>query len=285
METLTDRGDWIGLEIENLVHVRYIPGKGNIKRRTTVIHVVGIIPARYASKRLPGKPLALIRGRPMIQHVFERAIKAKALRRLVVATDDSRIRETASSFGAEVLMTSPDHQSGTDRIAEAARQLSLPPEAVVVNIQGDEPLLQPAVVDQLVETLLGATDVPMATVVNSGFGRTDFHDPGVVKAVFDASGRALYFSRAPIPHPREATQPLTYYKHIGLYAFRNSFLQHFTKLPPGALEQIEKLEQLRAIEHGFPILVVSTPYDSVSVDTPLDLMKVEEMLEDLAGEG
>jgi len=247
-----------------------------------VPQAVGIIPARYASNRLPGKPLALIQGRPMIQHVYERAVKAKTIERLVVATDDSRIREAALRFGAEVLMTSPDHQSGTDRVAEAARQLSLPPEAVVVNIQGDEPLLQPEVVDQLVETLVGAADMPMATLVHSGFSQTDFHDPGVVKAVFDARRRALYFSRAPIPHPRETTQPLTYYKHIGLYAFRNAFLQQFTKLAPGVLEHMEKLEQLRALEHGFPILVVPTTYDSVSVDTPLDLMKVEEILEDLA---
>ena len=245
--------------------------------------VVGIIPARYASERLPGKPLALIQGRPMIQHVYERAAKAATLQRLVVATDDSRIREAASGFGAEVLMTSPDHLSGTDRVAEAARHLSLPSEALVVNIQGDEPLLQPEVVDQLVQALLEAVAVPMATLAHSGFGRTDFHDPGVVKVVFDAEKRALYFSRAPIPHPREATPPLTYYKHIGLYAFRNAFLQQFTKLPPGVLEQMEKLEQLRALEHGFPILVVPTTYDSVSVDTPLDLMKVEEILEDLSG--
>ena len=246
------------------------------------LQVVGIIPARYGSKRLPGKPLALIQGRPMIQHVFERAVKARALQRLVVATDDSRILDAASGFGAEVLMTSPDHQSGTDRVAEAARQLSLLSEAVVVNIQGDEPLLQAEVVDQLVETLLEADDVPMATLAHPGFGHTDLHDPGVVKVVFDARRRALYFSRAPIPHPREATEHLAYYKHIGLYAFRNHFLQQFTKLPPGVLEQVEKLEQLRALENGFPILVVPTPYDSVSVDTPLDLMKVEAILEDLA---
>jgi 3-deoxy-manno-octulosonate cytidylyltransferase (CMP-KDO synthetase) len=219
----------------------------------------------------------------MIQHVYERAVKAATLQRLVVATDDSRIRDTASRFGAEVLMTSPDHLSGTDRVAEAARQLSLPPEALVVNIQGDEPLLQPEVVDQLVQTLAEVADVPMATLVHSGFGRTDFHDPGVVKVVFDAEKRALYFSRAPIPHPRETTQPFAYYKHIGLYAFRNAFLQQFTKLPPGVLEQAEKLEQLRALEHGHPILVVPTTYDSVGVDTPLDLMKVEDILEDLSG--
>ena len=248
-------------------------------------HAVGIIPARYASKRLPGKPLALIQGRPMIQHVYERALKAKTLERLVVATDDSRIREAASRFGAEVLMTSPDHQSGTDRVAEAARQLALPPEAVVVNIQGDQPLLPAEVVDQLVEALLEAADVPMATLVHSGFSQTDFHDPGEVKVVIDARRRALYFSRAPIPHPREAAGSLSYYKHIGLYAFRNAFLQEFTKLAPGVLEQTEKLEQLRALEHGFPIRVVPTTYDSVSVDTPLDLMKVEEILADPSGGG
>jgi 3-deoxy-manno-octulosonate cytidylyltransferase (CMP-KDO synthetase) len=167
--------------------------------------------------------------------------------------------------------------------AEAARQLALPAATVVVNIQGDEPLLEPGVVDQLVETLLEAPDVPMATLAHPGFGHTDFHDPGVVKVVFDARRRALYFSRAPIPHRRGATEALAYYKHIGLYAFRNAFLQQFTKHAPGVLEQLEKLEQLRALEHRFPILVVPAAYDSVSVDTPLDLMKVEEILEDLAG--
>lgn len=244
--------------------------------------IVGIIPARYASKRLPGKPLALIQGKPMIQHVYERAGKAATLKRLLVATDDSRIREAALRFGAEVLMTSPDHGSGTDRVAEAARQLSLPPEAVVVNIQGDEPLLQPEVIDQLVQALAAAPETPMATLAHQGLGRTDLHDPGVVKVVFDTGKQAIYFSRAPIPHARGATEAPTYYKHVGLYAFRNAFLQQFTTLPPGVLEQVEKLEQLRALEHGFPILVVITPYDSISVDTAQDVAKVEEIMEELA---
>ena len=182
--------------------------------------------------------MPLIQGKPIIQHVYERAGKAATLKRLVLATDDSRIREAALRFGVEVLMTSADHGSGTDRVAEAARRLSLPPDAVVVNIQGDEPLLQPEVIDQLVQALVAAPDVPMATLAHQGLGRTDFRDPGVVKVVFDTRKQAIYFSRAPIPHARGATEAPTYYKQVGLYAFRNSFLQHFTSLSPGALEQV-----------------------------------------------
>lgn len=268
---------WLATRDE--AQVSYLPSKTG---GSAVSQVVGIIPARYASERLPGKPLALIQGRPMIQHVYERAAQAATLQRLVVATDDSRVQEAAVGFGAEVLMTSPGHPSGTDRVAEAARQLSLPPEALVVNIQGDEPLLEPEAVDQLTQALLEAQEVPMATLAHPGMWITDFHDPGMVKVVFDAAKRALYFSRAPIPHARGATHPPSYYKHVGLYAFRNAFLQQFTSLPLGALEQVEKLEQLRALEHGFPILVVLSDYDSVSVDTLQDLVKVEEILADLS---
>jgi 3-deoxy-manno-octulosonate cytidylyltransferase (CMP-KDO synthetase) len=241
--------------------------------------VVGIVPARYASTRLPGKPLVLIQNRPMIQHVYERALKAASLERLVVATDDSRIHDAVIAFGGEVLMTSADHASGTDRVAEAARRLLLAEDALVVNIQGDEPLLEPQMVDELVAALSRAEDAPMATLAHPGTGSTDLHDPAVVKVVFDRRRQALYFSRAPIPAHRDGTATPTYFKHLGFYAYRNAFLQQFTKLPAGVLENLERLEQLRALEHGFPILVVITAFDSISVDTPVDLDHVEEIME------
>ncbi|MGD8315622.1 MAG: 3-deoxy-manno-octulosonate cytidylyltransferase [Syntrophobacterales bacterium] len=241
--------------------------------------VVGIIPARYEAQRLPGKPLALIQDRPMIQHVYQRAARAASLQRLVVATDDARIQQAVISFDGEVLMTSGDHQSGTDRVAEAARQLTLSDHAIVVNIQGDEPLLHPEMIDSLVDTLKAKADVDMATLAHPGADSNDFHDPAVVKVVLDAEGRALYFSRAPIPAFTEASSAPQYYKHLGFYGYRNGFLQEFTKLPPGVLERQEKLEQLRALEHGFPISVVITPHDSVSVDTPEELALVRNMAE------
>ena len=238
--------------------------------------VVGIIPARYDAKRLPGKPLAMIQDRPMIQHVYERAARAASSQKLRVATDDARIRHAVVSFGGEVLMTSGDHKSGTDRVAEAARQLMLSDQSIVVNIQGDEPLLHPEMIDSLVDTLKAKAEVDMATLAHPSADKKDFHDSAVVKVVLDSEGRALYFSRAPIPSLSEAAPQ--YYKHLGLYGYRNGFLQEFTKLPPGVLERQEKLEQLRALEHGFRISVVITPHDSVSVDTPDDLALVRNIL-------
>lgn len=241
--------------------------------------VVGIIPARYASERLPGKPLAPICGLPMIEHVYRRALRAASLERLVVATDDPRIQEVAAGFGCEVLMTSADHASGTDRVAEAARGLVLSEDTIVVNIQGDEPLLQPAVLDELAGALQRTAEAPMATLAHPGRGDSEFQNPAVVKVVFDSRGRALYFSRAPIPASRHETAESVYYKHLGFYAYRNTFLQQFTRLAPGSLENLERLEQLRALEHGFPVLVVITSYDSVSVDTPEDLARVRAIME------
>ncbi|MCG6946281.1 MAG: 3-deoxy-manno-octulosonate cytidylyltransferase [Deltaproteobacteria bacterium] len=243
-----------------------------------VVEAVGIIPARYDAKRLPGKPLALIQDRPMIQHVYERAAGAASLQRLVVATDDSRIQQEVARFGGEVLMTSGDHKSGTDRVAEAARRLMLSDSTIVVNIQGDEPLLQTEMIDSLVDTLKAQGDVDMATLAHPGTDSDDFHDPAVVKVVLDSKGRALYFSRAPIPTLTEPSSAPQYYKHLGFYGFRNGFLQEFTKLSPGILERQEKLEQLRALEHGFHISVVITSHDSVSVDTPEDLALVRNIL-------
>ena len=241
--------------------------------------VVGIIPARYDSKRLPGKPLLLIHDRPMIQHVYQRASEATTLQQLVVATDDPRIQKAVAQFGGEVLMTSGEYLSGTDRVAEAARQLVLKDDAIVVNIQGDEPLLKAEMIDSLVQNLQENGDVPMATLAYPDTDNHDFTDPGVVKVVLDAKGRALYFSRSPIPALRDRSSPPPYYKHLGFYGYRNGFLQEFTKLSPGVLEKLEKLEQLRVLEHGFSISVVITPFDSISVDTPEDLARVRKIME------
>ena len=243
-----------------------------------MVDIVGIIPARYHAKRLPGKPLALIQDRPMIQHVHERASRATSLQRLVVATDDPRVHEAVVDFGGKSLMTSPDHASGTDRVAEAARQLNLAEDAIVVNIQGDEPLLQPEVVDNLSAALTEHPEIPMATLAHPSEGSEDFYDPSVVKVVLNAKGHALYFSRAPIPAARDDSPTPTYHKHLGLYAYRNSFLQHFTNLPSGILENLERLEQLRALEHGFSIKVVTTAFDSTSVDTQEDLERVRRIM-------
>jgi len=246
--------------------------------------VVGIIPARYDSKRLPGKPLALLLDRPMIQHVYQRAAQAATLKRLVVATDDSRIQKAVAQFGGEVLMTSREHLSGTDRVAEAAQHLMLTADAIVVNIQGDEPLLRAAMIDSLVRNLQENLDVPMATLAYPDTDTHDLTDPGVVKVVFDANGRALYFSRSLIPAVRDSSAPPSYHKHLGLYGYRNGFLQEFTSLSPGVLEKLEKLEQLRALEHGFSISVVITPFDSISVDSPEDLARVRKIMEQEQGQ-
>ena len=241
--------------------------------------IVGIIPARYDAKRLPGKPLALIQDRPMIQHVYERAAKAATLQRLVVATDDPRIERAVAKFGGEVLMTSRDHPSGTDRVAEASRQLMLQDDAIVINIQGDEPLVQAEMIDSLAQILQENTDVPMATLAYPETDRNDLPDPDVVKVVLDVKGQALYFSRSPIPAVRDEPSPPPYYKHLGFYSYRNRFLQEFTKLSPGVLERLEKLEQLRALEHGFSISVVITSSDCISVDTAEDLARVRKIME------
>ena len=241
--------------------------------------VVGIIPARYDSKRLPGKPLVLIHDRPMIQHVYQRAAQASTLARLVVATDDRRIQKAVAQFGGEALMTSHEHLSGTDRVAEAARLLMLEDDAIVVNIQGDEPLLRPEMIDSLVGNLQANSNVPMATLAYPQTDQDDFTDPGVTKVVLDARGRALYFSRSPIPAVRDGSSSAPYCKHLGFYGYRNGFLQEFTRLSPGVLEKLEKLEQLRALEHGFFISVVMSPFDSISVDTPEDLARVRKIME------
>ena len=229
------------------------------------------IPARYASTRLPGKPLLRETGKFLIQHVYEQASRASCADRVLVATDDSRIFEAVQSFGGEVRMTSPEHQSGTDRVAEAVYEL---PADIVVNVQGDEPDISPAVIDLVANSLLEDPSIPMATLGKRLSDPDEQADPNLVKVVIDRSGKALYFSRAPIPYHRDRPPSETsFLKHIGLYAYRRGFLHRFVQFPPSPLEQIERLEQLRALENGFAIKVAITEHDCIGVDTPEDYAK------------
>jgi 3-deoxy-manno-octulosonate cytidylyltransferase (CMP-KDO synthetase) len=212
----------------------------------------------------------------MLQHVWERASQARYLSGLVIATDDERIRAAAERFSARVVMTRSDHVSGTDRVAEAA---SASNAEIIVNIQGDEPMIDPAAIDAAVLGLLDAEDVPMGTLKKRIERPDEVSDPNVVKVVSDAAGNALYFSRSPIPFVRQAGETYAHYKHIGLYVYRRDFLLGYPDLPVGPLEQAERLEQLRALENGFKIRVVETDYDSVGVDTPEDGERVTELFE------
>lgn len=239
--------------------------------------IVGIIPARYASSRFPGKALADLCGKPMIQHVVERASRARLLHEVLVATDDRRILETVKGFGGKACLTSPDHPSGTDRIAEVVRDLACD---LVVNIQGDEPLIDPQVINQAVEPLVGDDRVVMGTL-GRPMGAAEATDPGKVKVVLDREGFALYFSRASIPYLRDGAPPETdrpYLLHMGLYVYRRSTLLRLASLPPTPLEERERLEQLRALEHGIRIRVVVTDHESFGVDTPADLERVRRMM-------
>ena len=237
--------------------------------------VLGIIPARYGSTRFPGKALALLGGKPMVQHVYERARQAKRLDDVVVATDDERIVVAVSRFGGRAVMTSAEHRSGTDRIAEVTRSTDA---SIIVNIQGDEPLMRPEPIDQIVEFLQAHRAVPMATVMTRVANAHDAASPNVVKVVVDQDGYAMYFSRSSIPYPRQQGARVAYWKHLGLYGYQRDFLLRFPNLPPTPCEQAESLEQLRALEHGHRIKVLETTHDSIGVDTPDDLKRVEQML-------
>jgi 3-deoxy-manno-octulosonate cytidylyltransferase (CMP-KDO synthetase) len=241
--------------------------------------VVAIIPARYHSNRFEGKPLALIMGKPMIQHVYERAMAVELISKVAVATDDQRIAECVRGFGGQVVMTSSEHVSGTDRLAEAATLLDINEQDVVVNIQGDQPLFDQIVVEQVVRPLLDDPALPMSTLIYKIIREEEIDDPNHVKTVFDINGMALYFSRSPIPFQRNPDEPVapTYYKHLGFYAYRKGFLLTFVGLPEGEWERYEKLEQLRALEYGYRIKVILTEHDSVEVDTLKDLERVEEL--------
>jgi len=254
------------------------------------VKAVGIIPARYGSTRFPGKPLADLSGKPLIQHVVERAMGAKLLTEVLVATDDERILRAVETFGGKAYITSRDHPSGTDRVAEVARCLRSP---LVVNIQGDEPLIAPEMIDQAIGPFLKDKGLQMGTLCKMMEDPVEVSNPHTVKVVFDREGYALYFSRLPIPYhtvqgsrftvqgkePSAIShQPFNYYKHIGLYVYRREFLLKLTGLPQTPLERAERLEQLRALEHGFRIKVVETEYDSIGVDTPEDLERVRKLM-------
>ncbi len=236
------------------------------------------IPARYDSSRFPGKPLALIAGTPMILRVYERASACSQLSDVYVATDDERIYRCVKAVGGKVVMTAPSHMSGTDRIAEAASIVGLEDEDIIVNIQGDQPAFDPAVVRQLVEPFDEDDSVVMTTLKHRISDPKDIDNPNHVKVVTDNKGFALYFSRHAIPYHRDSGTGTLYFKHLGFYAFRMDFLLRFTRLAEGALERVEKLEQLRALENGFRIKVVETEFNSLEVDVPQDVVQVEAAL-------
>jgi len=247
------------------------------------VAVVAIIPVRYGSVRFPGKPLALIGGKPMIQHVYENTSRIPGLNRVIVATDDRRIFETAKNFGAEVMMTSAKHASGTDRLAEVARKVRA---EWVINVQGDLPFVLPRTILRTLSPLRRNRSIPMGTARTPIFERDEWLNPNVVKVVTDREGFALYFSRAPIPYARAdnggpahtGNGDILGYRHVGIYVYRREFLLKFAGLRQTALEQAEKLEQLRALSHGYRIRVADVEESSVEVDTPEDLRKAEEYL-------
>jgi 3-deoxy-manno-octulosonate cytidylyltransferase (CMP-KDO synthetase) len=237
-----------------------------------------VIPARYASSRFEGKPLALICGKPMIQKVYEGAIGAGRVTEVVVATDDQRIMDAVIGFGGKAIMTSESNRSGTDRVAEAAGKIGLGLDDIVVNIQGDQPLIDPRCIDEVVEPFFTEPDLGMSTLAFAIVQEDEITNPKDVKVTFDNNGYALYFSRSTIPFDRDGDSSFDVYKHLGVYAYTRRFLEMFRTLPQGKLERIEKLEQLRALEYGHRIKVVVTDYDSPEVDLPEDIQKIESRM-------
>ena len=244
-----------------------------------MMKTIGVIPARWGSKRFEGKVLADLCGKPIIQHVWENARRAKTLDDLVVAADNENIIKVVEGFGGKAIFTSPDQPSGTDRLAEVINPLDI---KIAVNIQGDEPLIRPIMIDSLVMALEGEKAAQMATMIKRIEDKSEITNPNVVKVVIDRNGYALYFSRSPIPYDREAQEGgekfPTYYKHIGIYAFTKDFLFIFRNLPHSSLEGAEKLEQLRVLEYGHRIKTVETKFDTVGIDTPEDLERVRAIM-------
>jgi 3-deoxy-manno-octulosonate cytidylyltransferase (CMP-KDO synthetase) len=237
--------------------------------------ILCVIPARFFSTRLPGKPLADIAGKPMIQHVYERSSLATRPYKVLVATDHQLVYDAVQAFGGEVLLTSAEHNNGTDRLAEVA--LSFPEVDVIINVQGDEPLIEPSVIDDLAAAFDNAPELNMATLMTP-IQPQEYQSPSTVKVVTDQQGYALYFSRSLIPYPRVETPGLQVFKHIGIYAYRRDFLLRYAALEPTPLEQAESLEQLRALEHGYRIKVLKTDFHFIGVDTPADLERVNALL-------
>lgn len=244
-----------------------------------------VIPARLASSRLPGKPLLDIAGKPMVVHVADKA-KLSGASKIVVATDDSSIEAVVQAYGYDAVLTRQDHVSGTDRIAEVAMREAWPDDAIVVNVQGDEPLIDPALIVEVAETLASNKEAVMATACHTIHSKADFLNPNIVKVVLDKNSNALYFSRAPIPYPRDAfaadadvPQHMPIYRHIGLYAYRTKFLKQYAQIPTAAIEQYESLEQLRVLYQGYKIAVaISSRAPATGVDTEADLAYVRSLL-------
>jgi 3-deoxy-manno-octulosonate cytidylyltransferase (CMP-KDO synthetase) len=239
------------------------------------VSVIAVIPARFDSTRLPGKALAEIGGVPMIVRVWRQTRHARSLQRVIVATDDERIARTIREAGGEAEMTATTHQSGTDRIAEVAARIKA---EIYLNVQGDQPFIEPADLDALVEPMIADPSLSMGTLATPITDDEEWYNPNKVKVVCDARGDALYFSRSPIPFARDGGRPAMARRHIGVYGYRRDFLLAFAALEPGALEQIEKLEQLRALERGYRIRVVASVAPSLEVDTPEDLARANEVL-------
>lgn len=247
------------------------------------LKVIGIIPARYASTRFPGKPLVDIAGKSMIQRVYEQAMKAESLSKVIIATDDERIADEVKKFGGEYILTASTHQSGTDRCAEVAEQL--PEYDIIINIQGDEPFIEPAQID-LLASCFTEEKVQLATLIKSIESQESVYNPNSPKVVIDVHGRAIYFSRSPIPFIRNGepgvwAEKHQFYKHVGIYGYRSESLKAITKLPPSSLEIAESLEQLRWIENGFYIQTKATDLETVAIDTPEDLKKLNKLLKAL----
>jgi 3-deoxy-manno-octulosonate cytidylyltransferase (CMP-KDO synthetase) len=236
--------------------------------------IIGVIPARYGSTRLPAKSLAMIHGKPMIQHVYERCLKSRLLNEVLVATDDKRIFDSVNNFGGNVVMTSKAHKSGTDRIGEAVKNIK---SDIVVNIQGDEPMIDPRNIDKAIEPLIINRTINVSTLCFKISDKKEINNPNVVKVVFDSNNNALYFSRSTIPFNRDNSKT-NYFKHIGLYVYRKDYLIKLIKMKPSKLEFTEKLEQLRVLESGEKIKVIETKTDSHSVDTLADLRKIRKLI-------
>lgn len=248
----------------------------------TDIHIIGFIPARYGATRFPGKPLADLCGKPMIQWVYERALKSQYIQKVIVATDDMKIYDAVEKFGGECVLTNPECPSGTDRIAEAAHNLDF---NVAVNIQGDEPMISPSSIDLAIEAILKDSEADITTAMIPICNLGDFKNPNIVKVVFDSNNYALYFSRSSIPSMVRVGDIKEFisenfcfgYKHLGLYVYRKSVLEKFSSLKPTKLEMTERLEQLRFLENGFKIRLVEVDRDSIGVDTPEDLERIKEI--------
>jgi len=269
---------------DQVQHPEHRPSSLKTQVTASFIKALGVIPARYASTRFPGKPLAVLAGKPVVQWVYERAKKANRLSEVIVATDDQRIFDCVKAFGGNARMTRPDHPSGSDRVAEVARHSDVD---LVVNIQGDEPLIAPEAIDLAVELLATRPHDQVGTLVRPLTRPEELSDPNVVKVVLAEDGHALYFSRSPIPHLRGGGDPSRwlqlnsfYYKHIGLYVFRRDFLLQFVTWPPGKLERAESLEQLRILERGEKMSAAITDYEARGIDTPEDLQRLINDLED-----